>query len=1091
MNWSKITADFGMRLFVLASLTAQTTVCDSFPGIICTLQSPVIQIQDSNNTLNQAISPRLEDAFTPEKSSLIPVRIRQIETGAIRPRKRPNLGLSTTQNKTEESAITVVIASRSSPKLSVYRDYLSHLRGVRVIALSELESRYGYAGDSEEISIDYEGNALLKARSVQQWLSRNHIPFDFIIADDSGLEVPDLEGRPGVYTRRYALGEQAKARTSRQSPEKAAMQKILSELAAVKISERRIFARGVAVVVNSGGQAMTFQGEVHGVVPYKLHRVPNAEAPFHSILVDPALGKTYPEMSPAERLDHPSLQVRLASQIRDYLFAEENKRLQTQDPYASWKSVLREVGITLADSRVAMILGYPDPMGIGIPSVSPYGWISVVSDPTGAAETIGLLLPNAATRAVQWLEPRCLERFPDLTHTILEPMTKVLSANGWTLISPTGIQLHDVSRVSHAATDHRVFTPYPIDIGEGIRIEPVGLAEPLLRTDWVYDISQSGTFLGQVVFRVSDQGEWSLQEINWNARGDRTEKIESLLRNWLYENQASWDSQDFVPGPSGLTQDPTEEILSSVSDAEMAQHLRLAIQERIDQLKSNLHWYPAYGHVFLADAILDFVGYGIPTELLPSIRHDRQLMAARYLAAIARHPRVWDDFIRHIRNYTVQITAQNRNASLFLVAANYLTDRWLHDRQILDRLPDLSNLESIHQHPWFKPNSRPSGTTVFSPRIQSAPSKVRVLLIGAAEKPGPNRKTDLLMAILRAALPSGTQLDIVATDVTYQSEYYHYDFAHDRFVKRTAFDFTASNHWKDPNSGVWFWKVNPDEPSENVFADPSVYDASEQFDVVINSRLAVQAFRDPTLLNHLLKNSIRHVATDGLLIYDTPDADRADLYYHGRNGDIVEIGSMPFRDLSSQEEDLHVIFDTLGFRSKIIEQAYSYALKHVGSFRNRLLYKRILVNIVAEVSHDTHFLAALFLLGIPESEISWQLFPPLVSHRLLSLLHFLDSSGINPQHIVQMANQTDASKLLSYSKKGIERQSDENAEPGFEKSMPVFTLGFPSMTADLGHIGDRLVLRVQMAGVKTKYLLIRDPVKRDVHQQLRIALGAA
>lgn len=53
-----------------------------------------------------------------------------------------------------------------------------------------------------ESAPDYRGNALIKAQAMSRWA---HLP---AIADDSGLEVDCLGGRPGVHSARFA-GERA------------------------------------------------------------------------------------------------------------------------------------------------------------------------------------------------------------------------------------------------------------------------------------------------------------------------------------------------------------------------------------------------------------------------------------------------------------------------------------------------------------------------------------------------------------------------------------------------------------------------------------------------------------------------------------------------------------------------------------------------------------------------------------------------------------------------------------------------------------------------------------------------------------------
>jgi XTP/dITP diphosphohydrolase len=87
----------------------------------------------------------------------------------------------------------LVVATRSEHKLRELRDLL-HLGGAELVSLDEL----GIRGEPVEDASTFEGNAALKAR----WAARQTgLP---ALADDSGLEVDALGGKPGVRTRRYA-----------------------------------------------------------------------------------------------------------------------------------------------------------------------------------------------------------------------------------------------------------------------------------------------------------------------------------------------------------------------------------------------------------------------------------------------------------------------------------------------------------------------------------------------------------------------------------------------------------------------------------------------------------------------------------------------------------------------------------------------------------------------------------------------------------------------------------------------------------------------------------------------------------------------
>ena len=92
--------------------------------------------------------------------------------------------------------LRLVVATRSVHKLRELRQLLDvH---AELVSLEDL----GVPGDPAEDAATFEGNATAKAR----WAARaTGLP---ALADDSGLEVEALDGRPGVRTRRYA-GENA------------------------------------------------------------------------------------------------------------------------------------------------------------------------------------------------------------------------------------------------------------------------------------------------------------------------------------------------------------------------------------------------------------------------------------------------------------------------------------------------------------------------------------------------------------------------------------------------------------------------------------------------------------------------------------------------------------------------------------------------------------------------------------------------------------------------------------------------------------------------------------------------------------------
>ena len=91
----------------------------------------------------------------------------------------------------------LAIATKNAGKVREFSRILAPL-GIEAHSMKE----FGVSLEVEETGKTFEENAYLKAKALFDIL---HTP---VVADDSGIEVDALGGRPGVYTARYA-GEHA------------------------------------------------------------------------------------------------------------------------------------------------------------------------------------------------------------------------------------------------------------------------------------------------------------------------------------------------------------------------------------------------------------------------------------------------------------------------------------------------------------------------------------------------------------------------------------------------------------------------------------------------------------------------------------------------------------------------------------------------------------------------------------------------------------------------------------------------------------------------------------------------------------------
>lgn len=141
----------------------------------------------------------------------------------------------------------MVVATSSEGKLREIRDALAPL-GVRLFSLADI----GWTEDIAETGGTFEANALIKATAVAAATGQP------ALADDSGLEVDALGGRPGVNSSRFA-GPEADDR---------ARNRVLVEMLAQtdQPSPWPAQYRCVLAYVEPDGEPSTFEGILRGAI---------------------------------------------------------------------------------------------------------------------------------------------------------------------------------------------------------------------------------------------------------------------------------------------------------------------------------------------------------------------------------------------------------------------------------------------------------------------------------------------------------------------------------------------------------------------------------------------------------------------------------------------------------------------------------------------------------------------------------------------------------------------------------------------------------------------------------------------------------
>ena len=172
----------------------------------------------------------------------------------------------------------LVFASNNAHKLDEVRRIMPS--NIEVLSLSDI----GFEAEIEETGTTLEENSAIKAEAVYQWiLDHGHCSLDGVFADDTGLEIDALGGKPGVYTARWA-GEPAANR-----------KKALSELQGK--TDRGAQFRTVITLIKVNGERLAVSGIVRGRIAEEEYG--NGGFGYDPVFIPEGYDKTFGEL-PAE-----------------------------------------------------------------------------------------------------------------------------------------------------------------------------------------------------------------------------------------------------------------------------------------------------------------------------------------------------------------------------------------------------------------------------------------------------------------------------------------------------------------------------------------------------------------------------------------------------------------------------------------------------------------------------------------------------------------------------------------------------------------------------------------------------------------------
>ncbi|WP_164216882.1 XTP/dITP diphosphatase [Virgibacillus sp. YIM 98842] len=174
----------------------------------------------------------------------------------------------------------ILIATRNKGKAEEFKAFFSGY-GIKALSLLDLAEEIP---DIQETGSTFEENAAIKAEQIANYLS---IP---VLADDSGLMIDQLDGRPGIYSARYA-GDM--------KDDNANMEKVLNELKTVPGDKRTARFICVLAVAIPGEETIFRTGYCEGSIAFS--KKGNNGFGYDPIFVPEGYEETMAEISSEEK----------------------------------------------------------------------------------------------------------------------------------------------------------------------------------------------------------------------------------------------------------------------------------------------------------------------------------------------------------------------------------------------------------------------------------------------------------------------------------------------------------------------------------------------------------------------------------------------------------------------------------------------------------------------------------------------------------------------------------------------------------------------------------------------------------------------
>ena len=173
----------------------------------------------------------------------------------------------------------IILASNNAHKIKEFRTMFPH---DEVFALKDI----GYIEEIVEDGTTFVENSMIKAKAVMQYLKDRDIVAS-VIADDSGLCVNALGGKPGIHSARYS-GDHDDAKN------RAALLNNLKDC-----SDRSAYFVCTLVKLYPNGEYLVAEGRTYGKIVYE--EMGDTSFGYDYLFVSDELGKTFGQATKEEK----------------------------------------------------------------------------------------------------------------------------------------------------------------------------------------------------------------------------------------------------------------------------------------------------------------------------------------------------------------------------------------------------------------------------------------------------------------------------------------------------------------------------------------------------------------------------------------------------------------------------------------------------------------------------------------------------------------------------------------------------------------------------------------------------------------------